>query len=50
MISPASSSQVLVPQVPIAYSHQHSDHTHTLKTISLLKTALEKYCQAKNKS
>jgi hypothetical protein len=29
MGSPASSSQVLAPQVPIAYSYQHSDHTHT---------------------
>jgi hypothetical protein len=29
MGSPASSPQVLASQVPIAYSYQHSDQTHT---------------------
>jgi hypothetical protein len=34
MRSLAGSSQILAPQVSIAYNNQHKDHNHTQKTIS----------------
>jgi hypothetical protein len=35
--SSANSSKVLTPQIPLAYSYQHSDYTHTQKAVTLLK-------------
>jgi hypothetical protein len=35
MRSSANSLKVLAPQVPMAYSYQHSDYMHTLKTVGL---------------
>jgi hypothetical protein len=50
MRSSANSSNVLASQVPTAYSYQHSDYMHTLKTAIAYLKLLNNYCQAeKNK-